>query len=123
MLQSNSDVGVLADNFFAGKTDMFMLGYSADLFDASDPFTTLFQNPPTYNSPVVDKLLTQANQTIDGAKHIQLLQSAAQQLSMDVPAIPLFSRTGFYAQSSTGYSLHRDIPGTALGAYFWKVYQ
>ncbi|HSX53453.1 MAG TPA: ABC transporter substrate-binding protein [Patescibacteria group bacterium] len=122
-LDPQADVGVLADSFFAGKLDMLFLGYSADLFDASDPFTTLFQNPSTFDNQAVDDLLTKANQTLDGAKHITLLQQAAQKLNDNVPAIPLFSRTGFYAQTSTSYTLHRDIPGAGLGVYLWKVYQ
>ncbi len=117
-----NDINVLIAKFSDGKTDMFFAANSSALFDGSDVLSS-FQFPGVYNNAKVNDLLDKANQTIDGAKHLDLLQQAAEALNDDVGGLPLYTRNAFYAQNGTAYKIPVEIPGVNTGAYFWKVYQ
>jgi len=116
------DIDALVAKYQQGQTDMMFIGNSTTLFDGSDVLN-VFQNPGVYDNTTVDQLIAQSNQTLDGAKHLALLQQAAETLHDDVGAIPLYSRADNYAQTSNSYRLTNEIPGVQASAYFWKVYQ
>lgn len=116
------DLNALVDKYSNGKTDMFFFANSTNLFDASD-ILSIFQIPGVYDNADVDNLLTQANQTLAGAKRLALLQQASEKLNSDVAGIPLYVRASFIAQTSKNYTVKGDVPGLNGGAYFWKVYQ
>ncbi len=116
------NLDTLISKFLDGKTDMFFASNSSTLFDGSD-ILSAFQTPGVYDNAKVDKLLTQASKTLDGAKRLTFLQQAAVELDSDAAGIPLYSRTSYYAQASKAYTLNFDIPGVNGGGYFWKVFQ
>lgn len=107
---------------FNGSGQAYYLGYVPDLNDASDTFSSLFQGA-SYDSKSVDALMTEANKELDGSKRVATLQHIAQTLNADVPAVAIGNRTEFYAASNANYYLHRDLPTSNIGVYFWKTYQ
>lgn len=116
------DIGDLVDKFQKGQTDMMFIANSSTLLDGSDVLIA-FQNPGVYDNADADKLLDQANQTLDGAKHLSLLQQAAVTLNNDMAGIPMYTRASDYAQVPHNFRITNEIPSVQASAYFWKVYQ
>jgi peptide/nickel transport system substrate-binding protein len=117
------DVGSLVNIAFAGQSDMFYLAYDSGDLDGLD----IIQNVVTvassdYQSSDINNLVDQAGKTLDPATRIKLLQEISQKVASDIPDIPLYTQTRTYAVNKN-YHLQVDIPGDAVGAYFWQVYQ
>ena len=79
-----------------GDCDLVRLGWSADFVDP-EAFADVFesgnpQNTLGYSSAAYDGLLAKSRTETDGAKRMELLARAEQQLLSDVPVIPVFFR-------------------------------
>lgn len=116
------DFATLYDFATGGKAQAYILGYSSDLNDSSDMVVSVFQNK-NYTSDSIAKLLTTANSQLNATQRIATLQQIARQLHTDVPAVAIGSRNDYYATTNPNYVLHRDLPTSTIGNYFWKVYQ
>lgn len=120
-LDPRSKTSELADIAFGGKTDMFSLTASSDIFDGSDVMAQYYDGN-NYKNPVIAQLLIQANQTLDRAEHLKILQKAAKLGAEDVATIPYYYPAAGLNYYDSKFVLKRDIPGSEVGIYFWKVY-
>ncbi len=109
------------DVVFGGKAETFFTGTSTDVLDGSDVFANDFSGD-NYKTDEVDALIDKANQTLDEAARLSILQEISRKLMADYAWAPLYiSRYNWIIDKS--YVFSRDQAGAPLGINFWKVYQ
>ena len=119
-LDGFDDPEVLTKKTDTGGSEINFSRYETDTLDAMQVFTDNFQNA-NYDNPAINKLIVQANKTLDPAKRLSLLQDISKLLMDDVAWVPLYSYTTHWMHDPT-IVITKDLPGTTIGAYFWKVY-
>jgi oligopeptide transport system substrate-binding protein len=93
-----------------------LVGWGADYPDQQDWFDTLVtpasgpenrgNNFPAYSNPTYDKLVQQADRTLDESKRISIYAHAHQLLCQDVPQIFMYQRTGWALAKSYVKGIH-----------------
>lgn len=106
----------------SGQTDLAILGYSSDTYDAYDVYDGVFRQDGIYKSDQLDEYMDKAESTFDAKKRLKILQDIATFANEDTPVIPLFSRTYYWVTDNENYVLPRDIFNQALGVYYWKAH-
>ena len=109
------------DDIVSGKYQMFFLGNSSVLNDLSDVVTENFQGS-NYDNPEVDSLLKQADQTLDGATRLKILQQISRKLSDDVAAIPFYTLSANWIVPKN-LVFERNVSGGNFGVLYSKVYK
>ena len=123
------EVELPSDNFdeyykliIGGKTDLAILGYSSDTYDAFDVYDGAFRQDGIYTSPQLDEYMGEAESTFDVKKRLKVLQDIAAYVDEDTPVIPLFFRSFYWITDNADYVLPRDISNQGLGVYYWKAH-
>lgn len=119
---SSDDFGEFYDLITGGKTDLAILGYSSDTYDAFDVYDGVFREDGIYSSAQLDKYMEEANTEFDAKKRLKILQDIATFANEETPIIPLFSRNYYWVTDNASYVLPRDISNQALGVYYWKAH-
>lgn len=119
-LDGFDDPEALTKKTDSGGSEINFSSYATDTLDAMQVFTDNFQNA-NYSNPTVNKLIVQANKTLDPAKRLETLQSISKLLMDDVAWVPLYAYTTYWMYDPA-YVITKDLPGTTIGTYFWKVY-
>jgi peptide/nickel transport system substrate-binding protein len=116
------DVGSLVNVAFAGQTDMFYLTYTSSDLDGLDIIQSIVTVASAdYNNKQINDLADQVSSTLDPTSRIKLLQQISQQVSKDIPDVPLYTETRHFILTKP-YHLQTDIPSASIGTYFWQVY-
>ncbi len=119
-LDGYDDTDILGEKILNGDLAMDFNHYATDTLDAMQVFVDNFQTAK-YNNPTINKVIAKANTTLDSAKRLELLQTISKMLMDDVAWIPLYSYTTYWLYDPS-YVITQDLPGTTIGAYYWKVY-
>jgi ABC-type transport system substrate-binding protein len=109
------------NDFTAGKNQMYYLVYTSDILDGLDIYNSTLVGTQNYKNPKLDAVLKQANDTVDPAKRLKLLQSAAVIINQDVAAVPLYSANNLWLMNKD-YAVKQDMPSSFLSVYFYKVH-
>lgn len=117
-----SDQHNLVKIALGGNTDMFYANVSSSYVDASDIFQQ-FIGSPNYDNPALDKLSLQASQELNPTKRVAILEEISKQFQADQPAIPLYQSNAYAMANAPNVVYARDTIGTAIGVYFWQVYE
>ena len=116
----SSDVAAIENKIGNGQAEIWFGSYASDVLDSIDVFTANFQGA-NYKKPETDLLITEASQTLDPTKRLEILQSISKKLMDDVAWVPLYSNTVHWLVDPS-YVFTRDVPGNNFGVYFWKTY-
>jgi peptide/nickel transport system substrate-binding protein len=106
----------------SNQTDLGILGYSSDTYDAFDVYDGVYRQDGIYESTQLDEYMGKAESTFDAKKRLKVLQDIATYADEDTPVIPLFSRSYYWVTDNENYVLPRDISNQALGVYYWKAH-
>lgn len=86
----------------------------------SDQFPPAGQNRSRYRSPRVDRLLADGQHTVDLAARRRIYYALADQIGIDLPAIPLLYWVGIDATSER---LHGFRPNPSMRGNLWNVWE
>jgi ABC-type transport system substrate-binding protein len=98
-----------------GQVPLFILGWEADFPDASNFLTVLLHsrsrdtnNHTFYSNPEVDRLLDEADATLDEPRRLELFRRAETLILADAPWVPLFHPVSFAVRHPRvrDYQLH-----------------
>jgi peptide/nickel transport system substrate-binding protein len=91
----------------------------------SDQVPPAGQNRARYRNPLVDKLLEQGQRTIDRAARKPIYAKLAEQLTLDLPVLPLLYWVGIDATSQRleGYRPNPTLRGNLWNVWEWKLKQ
>jgi peptide/nickel transport system substrate-binding protein/oligopeptide transport system substrate-binding protein len=99
---------------------IFFMGWEADFPDASNFLTVLLHsrsrdtnNNTYYTNPEVDRLLDQADQSLDPTGRLRLFHAAEVRIMQDAPWVPVYHPVSFAMRHPRlrGYQLHPLRPG------------
>jgi ABC-type transport system substrate-binding protein len=108
------------------QVPIFLLGWEADFPDASNFLTVLLHsrsrdtnNNTYYTNPEVDRLLDQADQSLEPSERLRLFHAAEVHIMQDAPWVPVFHPVSFAVRHPRvrGYQLHPLRPGRVEEAW------
>jgi ABC-type oligopeptide transport system substrate-binding subunit len=92
----------------------------SSLLDGGDAVTQSLPHA-SYENPAVDRLLLQANSTLNPIDHLNALKQVSQIIADDVPVIPLYTNQNQWIMDRA-YIVPEDTLVSGLGVYLWKVH-
>ncbi|OGL29844.1 hypothetical protein A3D14_02580 [Candidatus Saccharibacteria bacterium RIFCSPHIGHO2_02_FULL_47_12] len=110
------------DVVYGGGAEMFFAGSSASNLDANAVFTSEFRDTPNFSDKDINAAIDDAAKTLDQEKRLAILQKISKDLMDQQRWVPLYTPTSSLIVKNT-YVINRDVNGTGLGVYFWKVYE
>lgn len=123
ILDEQTDGPTIGAKVFGGEAQMWFIGESSNLYDASDVLSAQFESAAYYNNEAVNAKLDEANSINEASSRITALQEVAQLLADDVASIPLYTSTStWHIRSDRNYSYEIDWT-SELGVYFAELYQ
>ena len=114
-----TDFNEFIDFFLSGDAEMYYVVYASDTLDGLDVLLTTLP-PSNYDSAPLNKLLEEAEETVDPARRLDVLQDAGAIIDDDIPAIPLSTRDSIWLMDRD-YQITQDMPSSFLSAYLYKV--
>ncbi|HSW85102.1 MAG TPA: ABC transporter substrate-binding protein [Candidatus Saccharimonadales bacterium] len=105
-----------------GKYDLFTLSDTSASIDGRDILNDLLVDNQDYENTQIDKLLTDAGNTLNPTERIKDMQKVAAIVADEKPIIPLYTQTRLYILTKP-YVIKNDLPGLNPGIYFWQSYQ
>jgi peptide/nickel transport system substrate-binding protein len=122
ILDGETDGHVIEQKALSGKADMYYNSITTDLLDGSDIMYSYVKSP-SYDNPQLDALYTQASQTLDPAKHLQILKQMSNLIYTDKSTLPLYSETLTWVQAKN-LNLHLSYNGIGgqPGLNYYQMY-
>ncbi len=120
-LDPEADQHKLVKTAIGGGTDMYYNVVSSSYVDGSDVLSD-FIDSANYTNAAIDKLNTQAGQTLDPAKRVAILQQMGKLVEDDQADIPVYQRQAYVLATDSTIVLSRDTIATTVGTYFWRTY-
>jgi peptide/nickel transport system substrate-binding protein len=117
-----SDFNVLGNEVENGLTDMYYNSLSTSLADASDFISPLVTNSAFYNNPDISKIFTEASQTLDPTKRLQLLKQTTDMMAADRTDFPLYVVGDTYFKVSKNLVVQQIAQSGEMGVRFNQVY-
>jgi peptide/nickel transport system substrate-binding protein len=122
-LEPQTDINAYGNIVQNGGADMYYDLLSSDYVDGSD-ILSFFVDSPYYSSPAMDALNTQASQTLDATKRVQLLQQMNALVSSDQANIPLYQQQSQVLAVAPHIVIQHDTDGVVqVDSYFYHDYQ
>ncbi len=123
-LDPESDQATLIHKAIGGGTDMYFNSVNTTLLDATDVLNDAgYFDSANYSNAQVDALKKQADQTIDAAARVKLLQQITKLATDDQADLPLFTTPNTTLYVAPGIHILQDTQTSIqIGSYFWKVY-
>jgi peptide/nickel transport system substrate-binding protein len=118
---SATDFDAFYEAIASGKTDIAILGYSSDTYDALDVYEGVYIIDKTYRSDTLDDYMEKARTTFDSKKRLQILKDIAAFADEETIVIPMFIRNYYWLMDKANYNLPRDINNQGLGVFYWKA--
>lgn len=105
-----------------GNTQVHYITFVSDVLDGVDMLSQVLQNSANYKNKELDKLIDQANETLDPAERLELTQQAAKIVADDMALIPLYSQKRIWVTDKP-YAIKQDMPSSDMDVYLWQVYE
>ena len=122
-LNPMSDINAYGNIVENGGADMYYGVLSSDYVDGSD-IMSFYVDSPYYSNPALDKLNTEASQTLDQSKRVQLLQQMNAIIASDQANIPIFVRSSqVIAVAPNIVIIHDTNAVQEMDTYFYHDYQ
>jgi peptide/nickel transport system substrate-binding protein len=117
-----SDFNILGNKVENGLTDMYYNSLSTSLADASDFISPVVTNSAFYNNPDISKIFTEASQTLDPTKRLQLLKQTSDTMVADRADFPLYVVGDTYFKVSKNLVVQQVAQSGDIGVRFNQVY-
>jgi len=117
-----SDFNILGNKVENGLTDMYYNSLSTSLADASDFISPLVANSAFYNNPDISKVFTEASQTLDPTKRLQLLKQTIDMMDADRTDFPLYVVGDTYFKVPKNIVIQQVTQSGDMGVRFNQVY-